>query len=1106
MNIPLPKSAVKDYYAQLSEISIEDVARDLLGTRITGREGHNLTADCPNHASTSKKSLHIDTANQLWHCFGCGVGGNVLHLVEFVQSGTVTKGVTGRMPESHQRARDYLAEKSNLSPLSSCGLSQERLDEVEADHAANMRAMECLTRAAQFYHYKLTHKPAAYQWLKDKYRLSDKIIKGQCIGYADNVGLLDHLKEFGFTEDEIFSSGIMFYTDYNGILGRFRDRITFPYWTTGGYVDYMIARETPWTDEKDKGSGSKYKKLPVHNEQTNKNIAKCINNARLHNEHVLLSKTDYVIIAEGVTDNLSAMDHDIPSISPVTVRIRNADWPRLLPKLSQVKTVYVVGDNEVSKAGLEGSLQIANILRGKGIDAKIVTLPLSDEHKAARKVISERWGIKEDFDRHTVAEVKKKIPESERAEYDDLCAQAKLDLNAYFVAGHSREDFLTLLAKAVVPIDFAISRLDPDVEDLSPQLEPILREASGYDAMGQEDIARAIKERVKGAYSLDALKRQIRTFSDVEKRNRAALRRKDRMRVTAPQGSLKHLIQTAISKALEDKSQPDWAEISRAVYMWFTEQGATARVTRDGSPLLLWDRQIFRPLGTKTERAAFHALLFKMTDLMQTSGDGRQLAEGLTHEILNKGTIIDDQLSWIHTDHVKHTVYFNLNNERGEIAKISSSGIELIPNGCNYDNILLQSSSNMKTVNFLPEADCNASLEKLIKILEHLTCSNKDKSNLLLWFMTILLIDYSSTRPIMRFEGPTGSGKTTGADFFLTLVMGEASHMKLTIAAAWALSALVPLLCADNIETAQQTDDFNNFLIIGSTCGTNVKRKAGTDSEVVRETPKCLLCTTGIEGLGGGIAEITNRQFVVDFDPCKMSDTFMSQEVFAQAKHHRDAIFSWLMACTSRVLGYIEAGGLSRAKAKIVQEFRNSNKVRSAEFLALMWLSHLAGLRIPKDRIESELQQIPDGLRSWLADQDAIADEAGTEDNVIVRGVRLLFKKYAAIALDDDDEKKLFRQKYVVNFSNDGTTIQDVSASDLFMAFSTAFRDHGQPFPLKSAIAVGKRLQEAFPTLKRCGFNGQFKDLRARQRVYKITFEGLIPGDAAVKQNAYKDA
>jgi len=118
----------------------------------------------------------------------------------------------------------------------------------------------------------------------------------------------------------------------------------------------MIGRKTPWTPDKPWEQG-KYKKLPVHDENTRKHIAPCIDNSHLYNEDCLLADPERLIITEGVTDCISLMEHGFPAVSPVTVRIREADWERLLPRLRNVKTVYVCQDNEISQAGLNGALK-----------------------------------------------------------------------------------------------------------------------------------------------------------------------------------------------------------------------------------------------------------------------------------------------------------------------------------------------------------------------------------------------------------------------------------------------------------------------------------------------------------------------------------------------------------------------------------------------------------------------------------------------------------------------------------------------------------------------------------------------------------------------------
>ena len=98
---------VQEYYRRITDVDIGRVARELLAERIVQADDHLLQCDCPHHQSSSHRSLHVLLDKQAFYCFGCGVGGDVLQLVEFIQSGTVTAGQSGPMPETHQRAATF---------------------------------------------------------------------------------------------------------------------------------------------------------------------------------------------------------------------------------------------------------------------------------------------------------------------------------------------------------------------------------------------------------------------------------------------------------------------------------------------------------------------------------------------------------------------------------------------------------------------------------------------------------------------------------------------------------------------------------------------------------------------------------------------------------------------------------------------------------------------------------------------------------------------------------------------------------------------------------------------------------------------------------------
>lgn len=316
--------------------------------------------DCPNHQSQSRLSLHVMLDKQGWYCFGCGVGGDVLQLVEFIQTGSVTAGQSGPMPDSHRQARDYLAKKAGLPLLSRYGLSQERLAQTEADRAFELRVKDALTALAKLYHAKLKESPEVLDWLKSKYALSEETIDNLLIGYADNAsGAVAQLTggEDGFSKRELAATGAFRPTSQDGLTPFFERRIVFPYWSRGRVV-FMIGRQ----DAVDPGRGLGAREIQ---EAAGSRRAPAALRRRLHQQRAAVQRglpvgqAGKVIFTEGVTDCLALMQLGLPTVSPVTVRIRAADWERLIPKLRGVETVYICQDNELSQAGLKGALQTA---------------------------------------------------------------------------------------------------------------------------------------------------------------------------------------------------------------------------------------------------------------------------------------------------------------------------------------------------------------------------------------------------------------------------------------------------------------------------------------------------------------------------------------------------------------------------------------------------------------------------------------------------------------------------------------------------------------------------------------------------------------------------
>ena len=1103
--------SVREYYRQITDIDIGRMAREILTERIVQEGDRLLQCDCPHHKSSSHRSLHIMLDKQGWYCFGCGVGGDVLQLVEFVQSGTVTRGQSGPMPETHQRARDFLAAKAELPPLARNGLSPERLRKAEAAREFAVRVQEALTALASFYHRRLKDAPEVLEWLTSHYGISEETIDALRIGYAANgpykddgkpqTGVLSALTtgENPFTPRELAATGAFRPTGQDGLIPFFDGRIVFPYWSHGRVV-FLIGRKTPWTPDRDWEKG-KYRKLPVHNSQSNRHISPSINNSHLYNEDCLLTRPERVIITEGVTDCIALMERGFPAISPVTIQIRGADWDRLLPKLQGIKTVYICQDNEVSQAGLNGALKTASVLIKHKIQTRIVVLPLDQSCQDARTELKERFSLDAAVGPRELAKLLGDRAPEEIKEAERLLAAAKIDVNDYFVSGRTAQDFETLLGEAVTPLEGVIDRLPTDVgeEERNRLLEPILREISELTPLEQSRHLKRVQQHFgKSSFSLTILREQVRA---VRKDRTSQVRLEDRRekirgkrQTDAPSGSCRALVEQVLIET-EEAGTPDYAQAAEAAYEWFTAHGAQFFFTRHGEPFLHFDNAIYwMDSADRGRKRQYSALLYRHTGLVPTSPGGRTFFEVLPSLAVILGKM-REHFSWLHTDVSNHTVYFNLNNDQHEIAKITPDGVELLKNGGNADGIILQDSQKMKPLRFLADADPDEA-DRLLStlILDNLTCAPGESGLILSWLTCFLLIDFAGTRPMTRFEGPAGSGKTTASKLISALLYGEPQQKKSTDAANYTDGSQNPLIVLDNIEVKQMTEELTTFMLTSITGIAKEKRKSGTDTETVIERTKCLLNTTGIEPLGGELAEILSRSFIVRFDLDEQaSDCFLEATVLAAIGEHRDFIVSSLIRRTGRVLAMLRDGAQEKVMRLLHRTLGNHGKRRCNDYLSLMYLLLLAGE--PVSVIDEALEELHPQFLDQVASLNRLSMETARESNPIATVLVALFKAYRhaheadaeSTALNvNKTNKAAFLERYQIDF-RDENRIEGALARDLYIALNRLAKDFGLAFHMRSVQQFAQRFSNDLETIREVGFEIAIHQGRSNIRTYDIS-------------------
>jgi DNA primase len=377
------------YYIELkSKNDIIEVAKSL-GFNGT-KSGNSWQGDCPRHGSSGGKCLVIWPGIQGFKCYHCGKTGDVISLV------TLYKRC------DHATAVNYLADRVGMSHLSgTTQLSAEQLRQRQADIQEEALVYDILTKAAQWFHRQLKNFPDIVDHLNKHYCFSQEIIEELQIGFAppgtsapeiksDLAEYLASIQGFG---SGLVKSGLFSFSSPDGpYWDYFKGRIMFPYWKNGKVVN-MIARATPitpidefecYTDNqknaKIDASGQpmyvKYKKLRRHDpdHDKRKHISKFIGTETFMGSDAIRGAKE-IIITEGAPDWVSAVDHGISALSPVTTNFRDEDMEKLVQATSGAKAVYIINDNEENQAGLTGALRTGKYLTSKGRQVFLVELP-----------------------------------------------------------------------------------------------------------------------------------------------------------------------------------------------------------------------------------------------------------------------------------------------------------------------------------------------------------------------------------------------------------------------------------------------------------------------------------------------------------------------------------------------------------------------------------------------------------------------------------------------------------------------------------------------------------------------------------------------------------
>ena len=337
-------------------VSLRTSLRKSSGTRYMGR--------CPFHEERSA-SFSVNSDLNLYHCFGCGKGGDV---VTFVRE---TEGL------DFVGAIEWLAERFRV-PLE----YEESSPQADESRRRRERLFAVLDQAAAFFERHLWEGPdgepvRAYLVSRG---LGEEVSKEFRLGLSPGQGLAAKAREKGFTADELRAAGL---TNQRG-NDYFPPRLMFPLADARGRVIGFQARKL---HEADPLKG-KYVNSPESELFKKSNVL-----YGLHLARPAIAKQDRAVVVEGNTDVIALRQ---AGFEPVVASMGTALTEHHLRELARLtKRLYLCFDADA--AGEDATLRGMERAHGQGFEIRVVVLPLGQDPADAPDGFEQRLGQAESY-------------------------------------------------------------------------------------------------------------------------------------------------------------------------------------------------------------------------------------------------------------------------------------------------------------------------------------------------------------------------------------------------------------------------------------------------------------------------------------------------------------------------------------------------------------------------------------------------------------------------------------------------------------------------------------------------------------------------------------
>lgn len=339
-----------------AKLDVVDVIKEYIQIKPAGTSFRGL---CPFH-NEKNPSFMVSPEKQIWHCFGCGKGGDIFAFVMEIEGISFAEALRNLAPKAGVKLEYHnpkLASQKN-------------------------RVLDIIEVSAKHFYGNLQNKGGekAQEYLAER-GLKDETIEEWEIGYSKESwdDLYNYLKKQGFNENEIFLAGMTVKREkMSGFYDRFRGRIMFPIRDVNGNTVAFTARIMPGGDDKQ----GKYINSPQTQVYDKSKLLFGLDKAKVE-----IKKKDLAVLVEGQMDVITAHQHGFRNVVASSGTSLTAEQITLLKRYSTNIALAFDMDNAgemASERGMKLAMQM-------DMNIKVIEVPNGKDPDECIKQSPEVW-------------------------------------------------------------------------------------------------------------------------------------------------------------------------------------------------------------------------------------------------------------------------------------------------------------------------------------------------------------------------------------------------------------------------------------------------------------------------------------------------------------------------------------------------------------------------------------------------------------------------------------------------------------------------------------------------------------------------------------------